>query len=55
MLVGMTMMDDDGDGGGTMADDVAEELARHGDAMTTIMSEHGVGPDDVEGDGSETD
>jgi hypothetical protein len=48
--------DDNGDAGngGTMADDVAEELQRHGDAMANIMAEHGVAAPD-EGEGSQQD
>jgi hypothetical protein len=39
----------------SMADDVAAELARHSDAMSGIMSEHGMMPDDAEGEGSQQD
>jgi hypothetical protein len=49
----MTMMDDaDASDGGTVADDVASELASHNEAMNMIMSEHGMAPDD---EGSQTD
>jgi hypothetical protein len=41
--------------GGTMADDVAEELARHNDAMSNIMAEHGVAAPDDDGEGSAQD
>jgi hypothetical protein len=58
MLVGMTMMDDttDDDGnGGSMADDVSAELDRHASAMDAIMSEHGMGPEGDEDEGSQPD
>jgi hypothetical protein len=51
----MTMPMDNGDAGESMADSVAAEMDRHGQAMNDILSEHGVAPDDGDGEGSQPD
>jgi hypothetical protein len=57
----MTMMNqpddggDNGDDGGTMADAMNAELARHGEEMSNIMESYGVTPEGDDGEGSEPD